>query len=333
MSTPQRPSPPNDPPRPFWAARAERGTAGALRLMLRLSAVFGRRGSALLLHPIALYFWVTDGRARRASAAYFARLVSTAEGRAALGHEPSWRDSYRHIHEFSISIFDRLFAWAGLGNLEVEHEGAAHFAHLPEAAPERGGNAFGKCGALIVTAHVGSFDMMRAASMNQEVPVHVVMYGDNARTINNFFEALNPDLELDLIHVRPGSTGAALEIRAAIERGDFVAIMGDRMGLDNAPRREAPFLGAPAPFGSGPFELAATIGCPVLMATALRTGNGHYRLRSWPIYPGGRVPRSDRSAVVHRMVEAYAAVLETAVLEAPYQWFNFFDFWSEDEGV
>ena len=67
------------------------------------------------------------------------------------------------------------------------------------------------------------------------------------------------------------------------------------------------------------------------MATALRIGGGRYRVRSWPIYPGGRVPRRERVAAVHRMIEAYAAVLETAVLEAPYQWFNFFVFWSQDD--
>jgi predicted LPLAT superfamily acyltransferase len=322
-------APSNDPPRPFWAARAERGTAGALRLVLRLISLFGRRGAAVVVAPVALYFWATDKSARAASGAYFSRLASTERGRAAFGHEPGWRDGYHHIHAFAWALFDRVCVWADLGDVEVSHEGAGHFAHLPDLPAEQGGNALGKSGALIVTAHVGSFDMMRAASMDKQVPVHVVMYGDNAETINGFLDALNPALQLDLIHVRPGSTGAALEIRAAITRGDFVAIMGDRIGLDPGGKKHASFLGAPAPFSPGPFELAAAIGCPVLMATTLRTGDGHYRVRSWPIYPGGRVPRNEREQVVQQMIERYAEILESAVCEAPYQWFNFFDFWDE----
>ncbi len=323
------PSPTSEPPRPFWAVRAERGTAGALRFVLRLLGLLGRRGAAIVIHPVAFYFWVTDRSARRASADYLERLTSTERGRAALGRRPDWRDQYRHIHAFARAIFDRLCVWAGIGHLDVEHEGTAHFAHLPDATPEQGGNVLGKSGALIVTAHAGSFDMMRAASMGQQVPVHVVIYGANAQTINGFFEALNPELQLDLIHVRPGSTGAALEIRAAIRRGHFVAIMGDRTGLDSAGLRRAPFLGKPAPFSAGPFELAATIGCPVMMATTLRGEDGRYHVRSWPIHPGGRVPRGDRDRVVQQMIERYAEILESAVHEAPYQWFNFFDFWDD----
>lgn len=317
----------NPAPRPFWAEKAERGTAGALRFMLRVTHLFGRRVGALLLHPITIYFVLTDRGARRASADYFERLAATPDGLAALGRKPDWRDSYRHIHEFAISILDRMYVWAGLGDLQVEHEGVGHFAHLPDASPEEGGNAMGKGGALIVSAHVGSIDMMRAASMHQIVPIRVVMYGGNAQLINSFFQALNPELRLDLIHVRPGETGAALEIRAAIARGEFVGIMGDRAGLASTMPQEASFLGAPASFGGGPFELAAAIGCPVLMATTLRIGDGRYRARSWPIYAGGRVPRGERAAVVRKMVESYAAILEAAVLEAPHQWFNFFDFW------
>ena len=314
--------------RPFWAVRAERGTAGALRLMLRLLGLFGRRGSALLLHPIAAYFWLTDGRARAASARYFAQLTSTERGRAALGHAPGRRDTYRHIYEFSVSIFDRLCVWADLGDVEISHQGGAHFAHLPDAAPGAGGNALGKCGAIIVGAHLGSFDMMRAASMSQAVRVHVAMYLDNARTVNGFFEGLNPELQLDLIPVRPGATGASLEIRAAVARGDFVAIMGDRAGLFGAAEYEASFLGAVAGFAGGPFEIAATIGCPVVMATTLRVGEGRYEVRSWPLYGGGRVARRDRAAAVQAMIDEYARILEATALEAPYQWFNFFDFWS-----
>ena len=316
-----------DTSRPFWAVRAERGTAGALRLMLRLLGFFGRRASALLIHPIAAYFWLTDARARAASERYLARLVSTEAGRAALGHVPGRRDTYRHIYEFAVSIFDRLCVWADLGDVEISHRGADHFAHLPDAAPGEGGNSLGKRGAIIVGAHLGSFDMMRAASMSQAVRVHVAMYLENARTVNGFFEGLNPELELDLIPVRPGATGASLEIRAAVERGDFVAIMGDRAGLFGNAEYHAPFLGADAGFAGGPFEIAATIGCPVVMATTLRVGEGRYEVRSWPLYAGGRVARRDRKASVQAMIEDYARILEAATCEAPYQWFNFFDFW------
>ena len=316
--------------RPRWTERTERGTGVALRLAIRTVRLFGNRASRLMIHPVAAYFLLTGATGRRASRAYFERLVSLPEGRAALGHAPDWRDSYRQVVEFATSIYDRLCVWSGLDDgFEMQHRGAGHFAHLPDAQGE-GSNALGKCGALIVSAHLGSFDMMRAICMEAEVPVSVVMYGANAETINSFLAGLNPDLDLDLIHVRAGDLSASFEIRRAVERGSFVVIMGDRTGADRGASHRTRFLGAPVNFPTGPFQLAAMIGCPLMVATATREGPACYRVDSQPLYPGGRVPRSERSKVVQEMVEGYAAYLERAVLRAPHQWFNFFDFWAQE---
>lgn len=316
--------------RPAWAAKAERGTGSALRAMLLLTRAVGRRVSSLLLHPIAAYFLLTDARARRASRQYFAHVAATPEGRRALGHAPGWRDSYRQLYEFSNSIYDRLCVWAGLdADYQMEHRGAGHFAHLPPGEPGRS-NPLGKCGALIVGAHLGTFDVMRAICMDVQLPVLPVVYGANAETFNNFLKALNPKHDMGFIHVKPDGVGSTLEIRAAILRGDFVAIMGDREPVSGSGTHTVSFFGAPARFSEGPFALAALIGCPVLLATALRTGDARYEVHSEPLYPGGRVPRAERAKVVHEMIEAYARALERLCLRAPWQWFNFFEFWQGD---
>ena len=313
--------------RPRWAEKAERGSGIALRLLIRVVQLVGLRACRILLHPIAAYFLLTDGEARRASREYLERIASFPEGRVALGRLPGWRASYRHFLEFSTSIFDRMCIWAGNDEgIELRHGAEAHFSHLPDAEGDRA-NALGKCGALIASAHLGSFDMLRSISMNEVVPLSAVIYGDNAEVIHGFFAGLNPDIDLDLIHIRPGSVGATFEIREAIKRGGFVAIMGDRVALDGGGVHRVPFLGALARFPTGPFELAALIGCPLMVATAVRIGPAVYQAESEPLYAGGRVPRAERAKVVQEMVERYAAHLERACLRAPYQWFNFFDFW------
>jgi len=311
-----------------WVERTERGTGQALRVAIRLVRLLGNRASRVIIHPVALYFLLTDSIARNASRAYFERLGALPEGRAALGHAPGWRDSYRQLVEFATSIYDRLCVWAGLDDgFELLHEGAGHFAHLPDAQGENA-NPLGKCGTLIVSAHLGTFDMMRAICMEADVPVTVVIYGGNAETINRFLAGLNPDLELDVIHIRPGEPGASLEIRQAVQRGGFVVIMGDRTGVDATDAVSARFLGAPARFPAGPFQLAALIGCPLMVATATREGTARYRVDSQPLYAGGRVTRAERDKVVRELVEGYAAYLERAVLRTPHQWFNLFDFWA-----
>lgn len=316
-------------PRPAWALKVERGSALALRMMIAVVRSLGRRTGRTLLHPIVAYYLLTDGRARRAARGYFAQLASTDAGRAALGHAPGWRDLYRNLLDFSISLFDRTCVWAGHDDdFTFLHRGAGHFEHLPDAGDGSGaGNRLGKQGALILSAHVGTFELMRVICHEAAVPVNAVVYGANAETFNNFLNALNPQLDLHLIHVRPGAHAASLEVRAAIERGEFVAIMADRVGLDGRGTQRIPFLGAPARFSEGPFQLALAVGCPIMVAFALRRGEARYEVISEPLYAGGRVPRAERAKVVRELMERYARSLEQACLSAPHQWFNFFDFW------
>lgn len=313
--------------RPRWAEKAERGSGAALRLLLRVIRALGPRTGRWVAHPVAAYFLLTDREARRASRAYFEHLASLPEGRLALGHAPGWRDGYRNLLEFCISVFDRVCVWAGQDDhLQLEHRGAGHFAHLPDAEGERA-NRLGKRGAIIVGAHLGTFDMMRHICMDADVPVMPVVYGDNAETINRFFAGLNPDFPLDLIHIRPGERNASFEIRRAVESGAFVVIMGDRVPVAGEARQTLPFLGGRARFPEGPFALAALIGCPLMFAVATRVGEFSYRVESQPLYDGGRVPRAERAKAVEEMATRYAAALEAACLRAPHQWFNFFDFW------
>lgn len=323
-------APASPPERPAWAEKVERGSLSALALLLRLVQRLGRRRVGWLRRPVAAYFLLTDGRARRASRRYFERLHASPGGPEALGHAPGLRDQYRHLYEFTTSILDRVCVWAGIDDDFVfDHQGAGHFEHLPDAEGDRA-NRLGKGGAIILGAHIGSFDMMRSLCNEAEVPVAAVMYGGNAAQINRFFETLDPEFDLHLIHVAPGSRGAALEIRGAIEKGHFVAILADRVGPDGSGGHPVEFLGATAQLPRGPFELATLIGCPVMLATASRIGDAHYRVESEPLYAGGRVPRSEREKRVSELVERYAGYLERNCVASPHQWFNFFEFWDDD---
>ena len=77
-------------------------------------------------------------------------------------------------------------------------------------------------------------------------------------------------------------------------------------------------------------SVATLIGCPVMLATARRLGDARYRVESEPLYAGGRVPRGERDKRVTELVERYAGYLERCCLRAPYQWFNFFEYWEDD---
>jgi predicted LPLAT superfamily acyltransferase len=302
-----------------WARTAERGSIGALHAMAWLYRRFGRAVSITLLTPIAAYFLLRDGKSRRASLQYLRRLHAWPEGRRAFEREPGLLESLRHFREFAINIFDRLCVWTGeTDRIEIRDNGSEHLFRL---AQERRG-------AILLGAHLGSFDMLRVLSERQKFKVNVLMFTRHVAQITSFFERLHPGAGLRVIQLDPGSIRSIFEIKACIDRGEFVGILGDRIGPGEHGRvATASFFGHPAPFPLGPFLLAGLLGCPVLLSLCLRTGDARYETVVKPLTQGEVVPRAEREKRVRELLEAYARSLEEACCRAPRQWFNFYDFW------
>ena len=90
-----------------------------------------------------------------------------------------------------------------------------------------------------------------------------------------------------------------------------------------------PFLGEPARFSDGPFRLAAMLRRPVVFITGIYFGGDRYELRFVPLTDENEV-HADSDTQIRVTLERYVAQLEALCREAPYNWFNFFDFWADD---
>lgn len=299
-----------------WTAERERSNLLALRLMRWIALAAGRRASRLLLHPIALYFVLTAGNARRQSRRYLGR---------ALGRPATWGDVYRHIHHFAATVLDRVyflqerldaFTISSVGNRPVEERLA------------RGEGAF------LVGAHFGSFEALRALGETDGRHVAMVMYEDNARLINAALAAVAPQAKLQTIAL--GRLGAMLQLRQWLEQGGITGLLADRTLPGQGGRSKTltlPFLGRPARFSDGPFRLAAMMRRPLVFMAGLYHGGARYELRFVPLadFSGGPAgSTAEQEARIQEALRRYVELLESLCRETPYNWFNFFDFWADD---
>lgn len=307
-----------------WARMAERGSIGALRSMRWLYRSLGRRTTIASLTPIVAYFFVTGASTRRASMGYLRTLWESPDGPAALGSPPTWRHVFRHVHAFAESIVDRMIVWGGdEESISIDYGGTEIIRDL--AGKGRG--------AILLGSHFGSYDLLRSLAEQTGTVLNVLMFTPRTARINAFFEQLHPGLKMRLISFEPGSIKTAFEIRAAIERGEFVGVMGDRIWEAERERSVAvKFLGREARFPLGPFLLQAVVGCPLILTGCIGSGDGHYRAVAIPLAPAGVVPRKERRAHAEHLAQRYANTLEEWCVRAPYQWFNFFDFWPDAAG-
>ena len=306
-----------------WASMAERGSLRALFMLRRWYRIFGRRASVGMLVPIVTYFFLTGRSARRASHDYLHTLWATPDGRGRLGARPRLRHVFRHLFAFAENILDRMILWSGdVGSIRIENCGRELVDELVREGR----------GAILLSSHLGSFDMLRELSAQTGIRLNVLMFTRHAERINSFFEKLQAGRELRLIQVEPGSLSAAFAMRAAIARGEFVGILGDRIWPSEQHRTvSVSFLGRQAKLPLGPYLLQGVLGCPMLLTTCVRTGPAEYVARTQMFAPAGVVPRSERGKHAEQLAQRFAAALEEGCVETPYQWFNFFAFWRSAE--
>ena len=303
-----------------WVRIAERGTMGTLRAARWLSRVFGRRGMRVLFWPIALYFFVSVRDARRGSLQYQRFVAASPEGRAALGRPPGALLTLRHIYAFSVNVYDRILLWAGAFDGVAEHDGSEVIFELAESGR----------GAILLGAHLGSLDMLGFLSRQNDLRVTIVVFHGNARRVNAFLESMAPDVKVRMIDIDPGSVQAAFEIKACIDRGEFVAILADRVAPGKGNRVvRTKFFGRPAAFPLGPFLLPVVLRCPVFLTGCVATGDARYKTFLRPLGEALRVPAAKRDERAQALLERYVELLESLCTRYPLQWFNFYEFWED----
>lgn len=290
-----------------WRVRPERGSVFMLRIMTWISLRLGRTAGRLVLHLITIYFLLFSSTSRHASHAYLQRVLT---------RKPGFLDLYKHVFTFAATIHDRIYLINDrydLFDITVHNEQIIH-------------NTLAKGrGAFLVGAHLGSFEV--AHSMGRRHPdlqVAMVMFEENAQKINTMLAAINPATQQEIIPL--GHVDTMLKVHERLDQGAVLSILADRT-LDDDTAVQALFMGELATFPVGPFRMAALLRRPVIFMTGLYLGGNRYSIHFEQLADFSEISATDKDAAIQVAVEQYAAMLEKYCRSAPYNWFNFFDFW------
>jgi len=228
-----------------------------------------------------------------------------------------WWHVYRHLFYFASTILDRVSLLVGRSDvLDIRIYG--------ETVVEQ--QVIGGRGCLLLGSHLGSFEVLRAAGIDRKGDrIRVLMYSEHNRTITELLNALNPAVAATVIPI--GTPETLLRVRDAIDDGCIVGLLGDR--VDN-PKRAVPceFLGGEVLFPEGPLRLAAILNVPVVLFFGLYRGANHYHIHFELLCPETQDAPNDLDAHIREQVQSYADRLAYFAGHAPYNWFNFYDFWS-----
>ncbi len=183
-----------------------------------------------------------------------------------------------------------------------------------------------KRGAVIVTAHLGSFELGTAALVDHENRVHVVFRHDVSRRFDRLRSRLRERIGVVEAPVDDGWP-TWTRLRGALAADEVVMIQGDRVmpGQKGVP---VPFLGRHLLMPAGPLKLALAAAAPIIPVFSLRTSVGRLRIVvEEPIM----VSREDGPLDArHPAMLSLARVIEKHVRDHPEQWLMVEPLWFGD---
>lgn len=273
----------------------------------------GRPVAWVLLYPITLFFFLTRASTRRASRDFLT---------LALGRPATFGDTYENHRVFACTILDRVYLLSGRYDcLDITLHGAPSILDKV--------NAGSSC--MLLGSHLGSFEVLRSLGAREEsFSLRVLMREEQNPIITGFLHSLDPHVADVVIPL--GRPDSMLRVRDAAEQCCLIGLLGDRAMTDEK-THECEFFGRRAAFPTGPMMLAIMLEIPIYLFFGLYEGGNRYGIHFELLSDVVHTERRDRETLAAGLTEAYAARLEHYARQAPYNWFNFYDFWRAKPGA
>jgi predicted LPLAT superfamily acyltransferase len=250
------------------------------------------------------------------------RRAVRANLRVVLGPCGFWegqRRAARTLSDFACCYGDRYESLAFPERFRVTLEGEEHWQRA---------RASGR-GLIFVTAHIGAWEMSSfLAASDTAMRFHVVREEELDPRSQRFMQELitrrtSPNC---ITHFAAGDPRLGLELRDALEKGENVAVQGDRprVGSRTVP---ASLFGRPFAFPAGPLMLARVAQAPLVPVFTFREKHYVYRTAfREPIHVSAEGAAGPALAAAAAQLAVH---VEWAIRHRPNQWFAFGEIWPE----
>ena len=317
-----------------WSQQKEQAVGyWQIKLLLILFRLFPIIILRILAFPVGFFYFLFSKKARTESKRFLKKAAPFVNDPVMAKKCRSPLGPLRHIISFSLTVVGKIESWGGKLQLNKFTYQDGDIFGL------RGDLESGK-GVFLITSHLGTVELLRGlASFNRisvslKVPFTAVLDTNVTRNFTRMMRELNPDF-VDIIGVNEIGPDTAILLEERLAAGGIVTIAADRTDANRAEKNLLiPFLGEEAPFSSGVFYMAALMKAPVYFMFAMRRGDLSIRPEYDVYVHKSTLPlecsRKERFQKSADLAAAFAALLESYCKERPFQWYNFYDFWSKE---
>jgi len=295
-----------------WSSRSV-GAPWQHRFFYLLIRLGGRWVAYLALYFVVLYYMLLRPDQRDKSLYYLRRRFPQS------GPLTRWSQSYRMSLELGKVLIDRAAVGIlGPDVLNVSLKGREELLGLLSEGR----------GLILMTAHVGCWQVAMVALRFLGTRVNLLMHREEGDVDRHFFEHGDGESPFHIIDPR-GYLGGTLEMIGALKRGEVLSVMGDRMLGSDRSSVPVEFLGAKMMVPYSAYKIASATGAPIAVLLTRKCGHSGYGMEVAGVI---RVPEGlGRGGGAYRPhAQAFAEVLEGYTQKYPFQFFNFYDMWNND---
>ncbi len=273
--------------------------------------LFGHKAAVILLWGVIFVYVVFSRKIHQTTRHYLSRRFIE-QSRIV-----RWIHTFKNVFSFGQVLVER--GWLGLSQndrLSGKFEGHVRFMELIKE-----GN-----GLILLTGHVGNWQSALAHLGDLPVKVNALMQYDQSAAAKHYFDLKRGGRSFEIIDVN-SEFGGMIDAMAALNRGEIVTIMGDRLVKGSS--SEIDFLGESVKVPDSAYLLAASANAPVAVVFAAKTGLQSYHLKVWDYFYPKYNSRAERREMMKECSARYFKALEEYLKKYPYQWYNFYDFWKQ----
>ena len=290
-----------------------------------------------LTKVVTLFYFFATKDARRASREYQKTLIDFSKNLPDylkgidISKVPSRPNTYRHISSFATCLVEKIEGWSGKSSMKnIEFAGDNDTVRNLLRA---------KKGCMLICSHLGNIELFRSIfsygcdDFDRIIPVTIIMDQKVTQNFNSMIGELNSNAKLNVICSDDISMGTMSQLQDSIDQGGLVVISADRIPAHNTQRSlEINVLGKAAKLPYGPFLIAALLNCPTYFIFSMRKHQSGFNptyivnlLKSETSFDGGRKEREEK---IRELAVQYTKLMEHFIILYPYQWYNFFRYWS-----
>lgn len=226
--------------------------------------------------------------------------------------------TYRNHIIFGKNLLDRFYVFSGgAEKFKVNMHGGEYFY----------GYAEGPDPVIIVSAHIGNFEISAYVCGRIKKPLKVVAYANETEQMQKFRSEAMAKNNISMIPVMEDMSHI-FHITDELEAHNMITLPADRV-FTGRRMCKYDFFGAQAQFPIGAYYLADRYKTKIITMFVMRGKGLSYDIFAEPLVIDNGIKGRDARAAAYG--EAYVKKLEAMLKKYPLQWFNFYDFWDDDQ--